>query len=100
MNSPITKLAPEILLKIFEWISRDCDATLVASILCCKNWRPLAESVLYSDVFLNVHRLTRFLDTYTDRQIRSLTLVIDPVPVNPYDTAFAAQTVTARLEAL
>ena len=91
---------PEILLKIFEWIGRDCDATLIASILCCKKWRPLAESVLYSDVFLNVHRLTRFLDTYTDRRIRSLTLAMDLIQLNPYDSTLAVQTATARLEAL
>lgn len=100
MNSPVTKLTPETLLKIFEFNSQDGDAALVASILCCKRWRPLAESVLYGDVFLNAHRLTKFLDTYSDRKIRSLTLVMDPVPVDPYDPTLAVQTATARLEAL
>lgn len=100
MDSPVTKLTPEILLKIFELTSQDGDAALVTSILCCKRWRPPAESVLYGDVFLNAHRLTKFLNTYSDRKIRSLTLVMDPVPVNPYDPTLAVQTATARLEAL
>ena len=98
---PVTKLTTEILLKVFELLSQDSDAALVASILCCKQWRPTAESVLYGDVFLNTDRLARFLDSYqSDRQIRSLTLVMDPVPVNPYDPTLAIQTATARLKAL
>jgi hypothetical protein len=100
MNSPISRLTPDILLKVFELIGRDCDATLVTFILCFKMWRPLAESVLYGDTFLNAHRLTKFLDTYTDRQIRSLTLAIGAIPVNPYDSTLAVQTAAARLEAL
>jgi hypothetical protein len=100
MNSPISRLTPDILLKVFELIGRDCDATLVTSILCFKKWRPLAESVLYGDTFLNAHRLTKFLDTYADRQMRSLTLAMDAIPVNPYDSTLAVQTATARLEAL
>ncbi|RLL93110.1 hypothetical protein CFD26_101499 [Aspergillus turcosus] len=100
MDLPVTKLAPEILLKIFELTSQDGDAALVSSILCCKQWRRPAESVLYGDVFLNAHRLTKFLDTYSDRKIRSLTVVMDPVPVDPYDPTLAVQTATARLEAL
>ncbi|KAJ5152670.1 uncharacterized protein N7482_009148 [Penicillium canariense] len=98
---PVTKLTTEILLKVFELLSQDSDAALVASILCCKKWRPAAESVLYGDVFLNTDRLTRFLDSYqSDRQIRSLTLVMDSVPLNPYDPTLAVQTATARLKAL
>ena len=50
--------------------------------------------------FLNDCRLIRFLDAYTDRQIRSLTLVLDPIPVNPYDPILAIQTATTRVEAL
>ncbi len=98
---PVTKLTTEILLKVFELLSQDSDAALVASTLCCKKWRPAAESILYGDVFLNTDRLTRFLDSYqSDRQIRSLTLVMDSVPVNPYDPTLAIQTATPRLKAL
>jgi hypothetical protein len=100
MDSPVTKLAPEILLKIFEWTSQNGNAHLISCILCCKTWRPLAESVLYGDIFLDAQRLTKFLDTYSNRKFRSLTLVMDPVPLNPYDPTSAVLTVTARLEAL
>jgi hypothetical protein len=101
MDSPISKFMPDILRKVFQLISRDCDATLVPSILCCKEWRPLAESVLYEDVSLNEHRLPKFLNIYTDRRIRSLTVVMDRIPpVEAPETTMVVQRVTSRLEAL
>lgn len=99
---PITKLPRDILLHVFECLNQDYDATLVPSILCCKQWRPLAETVLYGDVFLNTRRLTKLLDTfaYTSRQIRSLTLVMEAVRVNPYDYTLAIEEITTRLNVL
>jgi hypothetical protein len=101
MDSPITKLVPEILQKIFEQIAQDPNASLVASILSCKKWHPLAQSILYRDIFLSPDRLIKFLDNSADSPtIRSLTLRVDTMRINPYDTTEAAQTVITRLEAL
>ncbi|KAI2775263.1 hypothetical protein F4815DRAFT_487542 [Daldinia loculata] len=98
--SSIAELAPEILLEIFKRLAKDNNATLVPSILCCRKWRPLALSVLYDDVVLNQQRLVKFVENCADHEIRSLTLRMGAIPVNPYDTAEAKQTAEVRLEAL
>jgi len=106
MNSPIANLAAQILLKIFEYIAQDPNASIVDAILCCKKWHPLAQSVLYGDVYLSSNRLFKFLDHCADEQIRSLSLRMEAIPVNrddPYEairTTTAIETVKARLEAL
>ncbi|KAI0008468.1 hypothetical protein F4779DRAFT_586949 [Xylariaceae sp. FL0662B] len=99
MISPIAKLGPEILLEIFEWLSRDGNATLVPSVLCCRKWRSLVLSVLYGDVALTQKRLTKFVGNCADHEIRSLTLRLNAIPVDPYDPS-AKQTAESRLEAL
>ncbi|OTB04984.1 hypothetical protein M426DRAFT_320294 [Hypoxylon sp. CI-4A] len=101
MASPIAKLGPEILLEIFEWLSRHDNATLVPSILCCRKWRQLALSVLYSDVVLTHGRLARFVENRcTDHEIRSLTLRLDALRIDPNDPSGAKQAVEPKLEAL
>jgi hypothetical protein len=99
IDSSITKLVPEILLNIFEHIAQDPNASLVASMLSCKKWHPLAQSILYRDIFLSPDRLIKFLDNSADfPNIRSLTVRMDIIPV--YETTEAAQTAITRLEAL
>ncbi|KAI4864553.1 hypothetical protein F4820DRAFT_329885 [Hypoxylon rubiginosum] len=100
MAPPIAKLGPEILLEIFEWLSQDGNATLVPSVLCCRKWQPLVLSVLYGDVVLTQRRLAKFVERSTDHKIRSLTLRLEAIPVNPYDPSEAKQTAESRLEAL
>ncbi|KAI1213913.1 uncharacterized protein F4807DRAFT_469668 [Annulohypoxylon truncatum] len=100
MISPIANLGPEILLEIFEWLSQDGNATLVPSVLCCRKWRPLALSVLYGDVVLTHKQLPKFVETCTDHEVRSLTLRLDTIPVNPYEPSEAKQAAESRLEAL
>ena len=100
MDSPIATLTPEILLKVFELLDQDDDVALLPAILCCRKWCPLVKPILYGDVFLNARRLTRFLDAYTDRQIRSRTLAMDPIQRNPYDGTFPMETLSIRLKAL
>ncbi|KAI1104051.1 hypothetical protein F4804DRAFT_308540 [Jackrogersella minutella] len=100
MASPISNLGPEILLKIFEWLSRGGNAALIPSVLCCRKWQPLVLSVLYSDVVLTEKSLAKFVEICTDHEIRSLTLQLDAIPINPYDPSEAQQTAESRLEAL
>ncbi|KAI6091581.1 hypothetical protein F4821DRAFT_187975 [Hypoxylon rubiginosum] len=102
MASPIAKLGPEILLEIFEWLSQsqNGDATLFSCVLCCKKWGPLVSSVLYGDVVLTPKRLAKFAENCADHQIRSLTVRLGAIPVNPYDPSEAKQTAESRLEAL
>ncbi|KAI1402790.1 hypothetical protein F4819DRAFT_453377 [Hypoxylon fuscum] len=98
--SPIAKLGHEILIEIFEYLALDGTATLVPSLLCCRRWHLLILSILYGDVFLDQQRLAKFTDNCTDYEIRSLTVQLDAIPINPYNPLEAAQTAAARLEAL
>lgn len=101
MDSPIAKLVPEILREIFEHIAQDHNASLFFSLLCCKKWHCLAQSILYRDIFLSPDRLIKFLDNSADSPtIRSLTLRMDAIPINFYDTTEAVQTAITRLESL
>lgn len=99
---PISKLVPELLLKIFECLAQDPDAAVTSSVLCCKKWQPLAQSVLYSDIFLSGDRLIKFAkkDGCTNDKIRSLTLRLGPVPVNQFDPNPAVETTEGWLNAL
>lgn len=99
-SSFINKLAPELLQKIFDLIVQDPKGSLANSIICCKKWRPIAQSILYTDVFLSPNRLVKFLDNSADERIRSLTIRMEAIPNNPYEPSEAAQTARARLETL
>lgn len=100
-QSPISKLSPELLLKVFSILAQDTNATLTSSVLCCKRWLPLAQSVLYSDIFLSGERLIKFIkvDSSNDK-IRSLTLHFGPVRVNQYEPKEAIETTEGWLNAL
>ncbi|KAJ4418864.1 hypothetical protein N0V82_005310 [Gnomoniopsis sp. IMI 355080] len=98
---PISRLLPELLLKVFSILAQDTDATVTSSVLCCKRWRPLAQSVLYSDVFLNGERLVKFTNaSCSDHQIRSLTLHFGPIIVNQYDPKDAIEATESWLNTL
>lgn len=100
---PISKLAPELLLRVFEFLVQDSDSAIASSILCCKRWQPLAQSVLYRDIFLSGERLVKFVekDGLADNEIRSLTIRLGPVPViNQSDPTEAVKTTEDWLDAL
>lgn len=102
MDSPITNLISELLQRIFEQIAQDRNASLIPSLLTCKKWHSLAQPILYRDISLNPNRLIKFLNNNADAPtwIRSLTLHMDTIRVNPYDTTEAAQTAITRLGSL
>ncbi|KAI0181428.1 hypothetical protein GGR52DRAFT_583820 [Hypoxylon sp. FL1284] len=100
MASPIAKLGPEVLLEVFEWLSLGGPAALVPAALCCKKWHPQALFVLYGDVVLDQRRLVRFADSCADREVRSLTLRLDAIRVDPYEPTGAQSEAELRLEAL
>lgn len=100
-SPPISKLLPELLLKIFSILAQDTKATVAHSVICCKRWRPLAQSVLYRDIFLSGERLVKFtkVGCFND-EIRSLTLQVGPVIVNQYDPKDAIEKTEGWLNAL
>lgn len=99
-SPPISKLVPELLLNIFSILAQDTDATVAFSVLCCKK-RPLAQSVLYSDITLNGERLVKFTKVgCSNHETRSLTLHFGPVLVNQYDPNEAIETTEGWLNAL
>ncbi|KAJ4392129.1 hypothetical protein N0V93_005751 [Gnomoniopsis smithogilvyi] len=102
MDTPlISKLLPELLLRIFSILAQDTDANVTSSILCCKRWRPLAQAVLYRDIFLSGERLAKFTDGFSsDHEVQSLTLHFGPVLVNQYDPKEAIETTEGWLNAL
>ena len=73
------RLAPELMLKIFEYIEHDGKTSMLPVVLCCKKWYPLAQSVLYGDIVLDQERLIRFAEKsgIADDKILSLTLDLD-----------------------
>ncbi|KAI1391882.1 uncharacterized protein F4822DRAFT_388767 [Hypoxylon trugodes] len=100
MDSPIAKLGPEILLEIFEWLSRDRSATLVPSVLCCRKWQSLVTPVLYSDVVLTNNNIAKFAGNSPGHEVRSLTIRLDPILVDPSNPSEAKQIVESRLKVL
>lgn len=93
-SPPIFRLVPELLLRISTILAQDTDAVVAFSVLCCKRWRPLAQLVLYSDIFLSGERLVKFAKKGggPEDEIRSLTLHLGPVHVNQYDPKQAIET--------
>lgn len=75
-RSPITRLAPEILLMIFSLVHQGGYGKLTAALVCCKTWHPLCKSILYGDIVLNRDRLEKFLaySNHDDGRIQSLSL--------------------------
>lgn len=99
---PISKLAPELLLRVFERLAQDPDSSVTSSVICCKKWQPLAQSVLYRDIFLSGERLIKFAEKngLADNEIRSLTIRLGPVSVNQFDPNQAVKTTDGWLDAL
>lgn len=102
-SPPIFRLVPELLLRIFTILAQDTDAVLAFSVLCCKRWRPLAQSVLYSDIFLSGERLVKFAKEGgggSNNEIPSLKLHLGPVHVDQYDPKQTIETTEGWLNAL
>lgn len=99
-STPISKLLPELLLKVFDILSQDPTATVTHSVLCCRRWEPLARSVLYRDTFLDQSRLSKFARQQGsgDYAIQSLTVRLGPLPVNPLDPQVAIETAQGWLD--
>lgn len=99
---PISKLAPERLIPIFERPGQHLDATVTGPVLGRKQRQPLAESVPYDDIVLRGERLINFAqkDGYADDKIGSLTLRLGPVPVNQVDPTQTVKIIEAWLNAL
>ncbi|KAI0102536.1 hypothetical protein GGR51DRAFT_526893 [Nemania sp. FL0031] len=54
---------------------------LCAPIRCCQKWRPLASSILYRHVVLDVRGLGKFVQTRTICEVTSLTVEMDAIRV-------------------
>lgn len=104
--SPISKLPRELLLKIFACAAQDAagNATLAAAARCCRLWYPVVQMALYTDVSLRDTSIAKFAacSEFADDQnpIRSLTLRMGPIPVNPYDPSEAQRVEQARVDAV
>lgn len=99
-QSPISKLGPDLLLEIFYVLTQDHHASLTSAVRCCRAWQPLAQSALYEDVVLDRQRLAKFVERCADIRVRSLTVLMNAVPVNPYDPSEAKDIARARLASL
>lgn len=99
---PISKLAPERLIPIFERPGQPLHATVTGPTLGREQRQPLAESVPYDDIVLSGEHLVKFAqkDGYTDDKIGSLTLRLGPVPVNQLDPTQTVEIIEGWLNAL
>lgn len=97
LYSPISKLGPDLLLEIFDILTQDHHASLTSAVRSCKAWQPIAQSALYEDVILNQKRLAKFVERCADTRVRSLTVLMNAVPVDPYDPGKAKEVARARL---
>ncbi|KAK6192911.1 hypothetical protein LQW54_013003 [Pestalotiopsis sp. IQ-011] len=99
-HSPISKLGPDLLLEIFDILTQNRHASLTSAVQCCKAWQPIAQSALYEDVILDQQRLAKFVERCADTRVRSLTVVMNAVSVDPYDPSQANEIALARLAGL
>ncbi|KAI1079763.1 hypothetical protein F5B20DRAFT_542345 [Whalleya microplaca] len=86
-SSPITRLAPEILLAIFGQllVERGPGSMLLSCMLTCKQWLPTAQDTLYRDVVLVASTLALFTSSATAtaaKAVRTLTLCLDPAEMD------------------
>ncbi|OJJ33833.1 hypothetical protein ASPWEDRAFT_41708 [Aspergillus wentii DTO 134E9] len=82
VNSPISKLSPELLANIFEFLPPG--TALLSCLLCCKKWHFLAQEILYRDIVLNSSSVANFVRRVpstpsTDALVQSITLQVDPL---------------------
>ncbi|KAI1426966.1 hypothetical protein F5Y12DRAFT_223374 [Xylaria sp. FL1777] len=101
-DPPIFRLGPDLLWDLFSVLAQDrnSNAWLLSCMLCCKKWRPFASSVLYEHVVLDSQRLAKFVNNHADCEVKSLTVRMDAVGVNPYDPTEAFETTIARIASL
>ncbi|KAI1120349.1 hypothetical protein F5Y10DRAFT_258610 [Nemania abortiva] len=101
---PIARLGADLLTTLFELLARGSgdhgNAPLLACILCCKKWQPFASAVLYRHVVLDEHRIFKFVKNHLAYEIRSLTVTMAAVGVNPYQVNEAVETTETRLTML
>jgi hypothetical protein len=97
---PIARLSPDLLLEIFDIVAQDHHASLTSAVRCCKAWQPIAQSAMYEDVILDEPRLAKFVKQCADVRVRSLTVFMNAIPVNPYEPSEANEIVVARLASL
>ncbi|KAI0175070.1 hypothetical protein BJ166DRAFT_513584 [Pestalotiopsis sp. NC0098] len=97
LYSPISKLGPDLLLEIFDILAQDHHASLTSAGRCCWAWQPIAQSALYEDVVLDQQRLAKFVGRCADTRIRSLTVLMTAVPVDPYDPGKAKEVARVRI---
>lgn len=86
-TSPISKLPTELLSRIVTLVRNDSNSgVFLACLQCCRYWNDVALPLLYRDVVLynaTISLFTAALTHHNGASIRSLTIRINPIPLQP-----------------